>query len=712
MKPLPLLVFLFAITAQAQAVSTPANVMVELSWTSKVDRTDPFNQETLDVVFTEPGGKSRRIPAFWAGGKTWKARYASPVVGFHRYKTVSSDGDDLNGIEGTVEVTAYKGDNPLYLHGPLRVAKDRRYLEHADGTPFFWLGDTWWMGLSKRLGWPEEFGKLTEDRKRKGFNVVQIVAGLYPDMPAFDPRGANEAGFPWEREYARINPAYFDGADKRILYLVDQGIMPCVVGAWGYHLPWLGQEKMRQHQRYVYARWGALPMVWCVAGELNLPYYLSPEFPNHGEKQTAEWERVIGYCRSINGFDRLITSHPTGVGHLSMRGALSDPSLIDFDMLQTPHGQMEVMGRTVEAVKYSYTQRPVMPVVNAEPSYEMLFDRTPAEVVRRVFWVCWAGGVKGYTYGANGIWQLNRRDRPYGNSPWGGGYGKIAWDEAMNLPGSAQVAIGKKFLSAYAWERFEPHPEWVAWADRPVEVRLGDWIWFEEGSATDAPVAARFFRRAFELPAGAKVKDATLAIAADDRCMVWVNGQEIGSHGDWRSVRRFEGIGARLKAGRNVLAVRGENVKSDVTKNPAGLIAGLRVELSDGRVVEIRSDEQWRAAEEGPAGWEEASFDDAGWGAAKVAAAQGAGPWGKIGTGGGDAYDRPYAFGTDKVRLAYVPEGRAVVWRGLKRDEKYRAFVLDPVTGEKRGVEVKVGGDGTWRVEARGAGDWVVGVEE
>jgi hypothetical protein len=662
MKPIPLLLILIAIAAQSQAVSTPANVMVELSWTSQVDRADPFNQETLDVVFTEPGGKSRRIPAFWAGGKTWKARYASPVVGVHHFKTVSSDPADLNALEGTIQVTPYKGDNPLYLHGPLRVAKGGRYLEHADGTPFFWLGDTWWMGLSKRLAWPGEFAKLTADRQQKGFNVVQIVAGLYPDMPAFDPRGANETGFPWEKAYTRINPAYFDDADKRILYLVDKGIMPCVVGAWGYHLPWLGQEKMRQHQRYVYARWGALPMVWCVAGELNLPYYLSPDFPNHGQKQTAEWEKVIGYCRSINGFDRLITSHPTGVGHLSMRAALSDPSLIDFDMLQTPHGQMEVMGRTVEAVKYSYTLKPVMPVVNAEPSYEMLFDRTPAEVVRRVFWVCWAGGVKGYTYGANGIWQLNRRDKPYGNSPWGGGYGKISWDQAMNLPGSAQVALGKKFLSAYPWEQFEPHPEWVAWADAPVEVPLGDWIWLEEGSATDAPVAARYFRRTFELPEGTKLKNATLAIAADDQCTVWLNGQELGSHGDWRNVRRFEQLTARLKPGRNLLAVRAENVQADVPKNPAGLITGLRVELNDGRLLEIRSDVQWRASKKAPAGWEQLAFDDSSWDAARIAAKYGAAPWGKIGTGGGDAYDRPYAFGTEKVRLAYVPQGRAVLW--------------------------------------------------
>ena len=59
----------------------------------------------------------------------------------------------------------------------LRASANKRYFEHADGTPFYWLGDTWWSGLSDRLSW-EGFQKLTADRKEKGFTVVQIVAGL------------------------------------------------------------------------------------------------------------------------------------------------------------------------------------------------------------------------------------------------------------------------------------------------------------------------------------------------------------------------------------------------------------------------------------------------------------------------------------------------------------------------------------------------------
>jgi hypothetical protein len=95
------------------------------------------------------------------------------------------------------------------------------------------LADTWWKGLSKRLTW-EGFRELTADRKAKGFNTIQIVCGPYPDEQAFDPGWANEGGSPYEnREYTLLNPAYFDYADRRIECLVEAGLMPALVGAWG-----------------------------------------------------------------------------------------------------------------------------------------------------------------------------------------------------------------------------------------------------------------------------------------------------------------------------------------------------------------------------------------------------------------------------------------------------------------------------------------------
>ena len=142
--------------------------MVEIAFAATRDYRDPFHEVSLDALFVTPQGRTLRVPAFWAGGRMWKVRYASPVVGVHRWRSVCSVTADrgLHDLSGTVTVEPYRGENPLTLHGPLRVAADRRHFEHADGTSFFWLGDTWWMGLCRRLHWPEEFHRLAKERCR------------------------------------------------------------------------------------------------------------------------------------------------------------------------------------------------------------------------------------------------------------------------------------------------------------------------------------------------------------------------------------------------------------------------------------------------------------------------------------------------------------------------------------------------------------------
>jgi hypothetical protein len=80
-------------------------------------------------------------------------------------------------------------------------------------------------------------------------------------------------------------------------------------------------------------------------------------------------------------------------------------------------------------------------------------------------------GAAGYTYGANGIWQVNRRGAPYGASPHGATWGNTPWDDACRLPGSGQVGLAASILRRFEWWRFEPHPEWVTPAGSAEAVR-------------------------------------------------------------------------------------------------------------------------------------------------------------------------------------------------------------------------------------------------
>lgn len=255
------------------------------------------------------------------------------------------------------------------------------------------------MGLCKRLTWPDDFKILTQDRVKKGFTVIQIVVGPYPDLPPFDERGENEAGLPWEAEYARINPAYFDMADLRIAHLVNSGLIPCILGSWGYYLPWMGVEKFKKHWRYLIARYA--------------------------------------------------------------RDQIEDPSLLDFEMIQTAHGDWGIVSKHMRMVIESINREPKVPSLVGEACYEGHGGTAWEDMQRFLFWSSILSGSCGHTYGADGIFQVNTQDKLFGPSAHGGIFSEIPWQKAYQFAGSTQLGIAKKLLTRYPWWQMQPHPEWV-----------------------------------------------------------------------------------------------------------------------------------------------------------------------------------------------------------------------------------------------------------
>ena len=441
-------------------LSALTGIPLEISLKTFESYKDIFNEVEVDAVFKSRKGGQWTVPAFWAGDNTFRFRFSPPEPGDYTYKTFCSNKKDggLHGREGSIEVKSYTGKNKLYKKGRLRISDNKRFFEHADGTAFFWLADTWWMGLCKRLIWPGEFQLLTEDRVRKGFSVIQIVAGLYPDMPPFDERGANEAGYPWEPEFDRINPTYFNMADLRLNWLIENELVPCIVACWGYFLPLLGPEKMKKHWRYLIARYAAYPVFWCLAGEGIMPYYLSETKDDDSVSQKTGWTEMARYVHSLDPYGNPITIHPGGAA----RDTVDDPKVLDFEMLQTGHDGMRSIPNTVNLITEAFAREPRMPVLNSEVSYEGIGEASRQEAQRFMFWSCVLSGACGHTYGANGLWQLNQPGKPFGPSPHGMSWGNVTWQEASQLPGSTHLGVARRLLERYEWWRFEPHPEWIS----------------------------------------------------------------------------------------------------------------------------------------------------------------------------------------------------------------------------------------------------------
>ncbi|MBM7566861.1 DUF4038 domain-containing protein [Paenibacillus sacheonensis] len=446
-------------------VQSKQNQMVELTFDASIDYEDPFNHVKFEAFVSTPSGQTLKVPGFWAGGEQWKIRYASSQIGEHRVITKCSNHVDegLDARSAVISIEAYEGDNPLFKHGAVHASANRSHLEHEDGTPFFWLADTWWMSLTDRLQWPDDFKWLTQDRVDKGYTAIQVVAGLYPDMGPFDERGTNEGGQSWEPGFQRLNPAFFEAADRKIDWMVQSGLMPCIVGSWGYYLDFLGKDKLRQHWEYLVARYGAYPVMWCAAGEANMPYYQSDSFKDAALKETymlrhkVEWTEMGEFIKGIDPFRRALTIHPTEYGH----DMVEDASMLDLDMLQTGHSGLLTVEATTKRIQSSVAREPKTPVINSEVCYEGIGGTSFQDTQRMLFWNCVLNGACGHTYGANGIWQVNDEERPYGASPTGIAWGHSFWKDAAKLPGSGQLGIGKRLLERYDWWAFRAHPEWL-----------------------------------------------------------------------------------------------------------------------------------------------------------------------------------------------------------------------------------------------------------
>jgi len=334
----------------------------ETSFTSTKRYANPFTDLDVSVVFQHED-QQWTVPAFWRGGEKWSVRFAPPVLGEYQYRIEATDksNPDLNRGGQSLRAIPYQGKNPLLKHGFVGVSGDRRHFEHADGTPFFWLGDTWWKGLCKRLTW-EGFQELTADRKTKGFSVVQMVCGPYPDEGWFDPRLENEGGMPYTtKEYTLVNPAYFDYADRRFQHMIESGIAPAIVGCWGRSdcnsLEAIGVEGVKRHWRYLVARYSAYPVFWILAGEI----------PVESKWGQSPWGDVAKYLRQIDPYHHPVTCH-TGQGR---RGAAGDEMVIDFDMMGGNHDEkVAISAATLSILTSARDVTPPMPVLVGETCYE------------------------------------------------------------------------------------------------------------------------------------------------------------------------------------------------------------------------------------------------------------------------------------------------------------------------------------------------------
>jgi hypothetical protein len=325
----------------------------------------------------------------------------------------------------------------------LRVSKNQRFLETAEGKPFFWLGDTAWE-LFHRLS-REEAEMYLKNRAAKGFTVIQAVVlaemdGLhtpnyYGDVPLEDD------------DPAKPREAYFQHVDFIIQKAEQAGLYIGLLPTWGdklYKDRWgTGPEIFNTGNAKVYGRWiGARyknqkNIIWILGGDRN----------PRNETDVAVWRAMAeGIAEAVGGNDKaLMTFHPqpTAVEDGGSSKWFHHDVWLDFNMFQTGHCRENNLWDRIEVV---YNRKPVKPVLDGETLYEdhpVCFNAADlgtanAYDVRKHAYIDVFAGAFGHTYGCHDVWQMYAPHRTPVNGP------HYPWYVALDLPGASQM----KYLRA------------------------------------------------------------------------------------------------------------------------------------------------------------------------------------------------------------------------------------------------------------------------
>lgn len=343
-----------------------------------------------------------------------------------------------------------------WQHGRLKVSANHLYIEHEDGTPFFWLGDTGWL-LPQRLD-RDEAERYLSQTAEEGFNVVQIqVLNGVPSYNRYGSMSHTKDG----KLIQTVLPGEY-GYWEHLDHLVDlaerNGIYIGMVCIWGGLVKsgMLDEKGAKEYGEFLAQRYGKSPnIIWIMGGDIQ------------GDIKTEIWDTLAHTIKSIDT-DHLMTYHPRG--RMTSARWFADRDWIDFHMFQSGHrryGQRTAKDKDypipdnteednwmyVDSVR-AYT--PIKPVIDGEPIYEDipqgLHDpKEPlwgASDVRRYAYQSVFAGSFGHTYGHNAIMQFAR---PGTTGAYFADVEKKPWYIAINDPGRMQMKYLKQLILTFPY---------------------------------------------------------------------------------------------------------------------------------------------------------------------------------------------------------------------------------------------------------------------
>ena len=445
---------------------------------SSVTYSNPLQDVTLTASFVGPLGDTHTVLGFWDGGRTWRVRFAPDQPGEWHFATSCSDvaNSGLNGQKGSFLCSAAIGGSRFEEHGSVRIARDHKHLEHADGTPFFWLADTVWNGAL--LSEPKEWDAYTQIRASQRFTVAQWAV-----VPGEDYKGESPVnGFP---ERVGVNPEVFRRLDAKVEMLSHAGLLSAILPILELQTNNVSLEEDQAALliKYIVARYGADPVVWLHT--LQWDYNPQGSFERWGRigqsaysdiqhgpivafSQKASLLLLMGNANWVDVFAGKPVDYMTDPAlRVSLRGATREMMKNGDARLKIPQRPRLVLtpyenARTPAAPKDSPFDQSHFITANQDSGFlpDPPARFTAADVRRAAYWGLLMAPPAGVSYGAQGVINWDRTvDETKDKTP---GANLPLWQRSLFMPGAKQMGPLEKFFSSIPFWRLEPLTNAVA----------------------------------------------------------------------------------------------------------------------------------------------------------------------------------------------------------------------------------------------------------
>lgn len=355
-----------------------------------------------------------------------------------------------------------EGARPATPLPTLEVSANQRFLQTADGKPFFWVGDTAWIAIERLTR--EEMIHYFEDRSGKGFNVLQVM--VIRNLPTKNVHGAQPfvEDDPTQPLLLPADNNYWTQVDTFVDEAANHGLYVALVPMWGNaarKLPEDGQWATA-YGAFLANRYGQRTnVIWLNGGDIL------------GSVLTPVWEN-LGSTLDALTTNQLITYHP--FARVSSSQWFHDRKWLDFNMFQSGHRTYDQRRETDSVEKWKgednwkyvaedLALNPPKPTIDGEPSYEDIplglhnaddgYWTTP-NIRRYHYWSVFAGSF-GLTFGNNSVFQFHAPEHGKGFfSP------RSYWKQALNFPGAGQMRHLKELMLSRSYFDRVPDQSLVA----------------------------------------------------------------------------------------------------------------------------------------------------------------------------------------------------------------------------------------------------------